>query len=118
MEYLRLGRTGTLFRAKDDIIWALNIIIGHYPRSSPHILSIGSNKHFELSAKRTPLNLGLLAVRGLFVSTYAVRCGLLVNVHTTYTVWYQEGPFSQLMVAYLNDHGSDIQKLEAFLKSL
>jgi hypothetical protein len=49
MDYLTSSYASTLFGSKDKIIQALNIVMGHYPKSASNIFSVGANKHFELA---------------------------------------------------------------------
>ena len=67
-------QSSQLFSSKDEIIQALNILVGHHPKAATAIALIGANKHFELAGAGTEtfrLGAGLIALRGFFVSVRA-----------------------------------------------
>lgn len=103
-----------------DIVQALNMIVGHHPTCSSSIISVGSNKYFEINSDRMPIESGLEVVRGLSFSVGFVGTPprLLVNVHTTHRVFYQQRTLSWLMQEYLKTNGLQWAQLEILLKSI
>jgi eukaryotic translation initiation factor 2C len=119
VDYLTSTRAGSLFKSKDEIIQALNIIVGHYPKTDPNIFSVGANKHFELapaSSETMSLGAGLHAIRGFFISVRAATSRILVNVQVKHAACYNQGPLSRSMSAYLEQNNQSMVKLKNFLK--
>jgi eukaryotic translation initiation factor 2C len=120
-DYLTSTQAGALFGSKEEIIQALNIVVGHHPKASSAIASVGANKHFRLDAapsERFNLGAGLLAIRGLFVSVRAATARILVNVQVKHGAFYDDGPVEGLMSAYMRENGPSKVKLGNFLKRL
>jgi len=120
-KYLASPKVGKLFEDKEEIIQALNILVGHHPKSSSQIASIGANKHFRLDAASTEkfdLGAGLTAIRGFFVSVRAATTRILVNVQVKNGAFYEDGPLDVLMYAFMQTNGPDRVKLWNFAKKL
>ena len=121
MDYLTSSHAGALFGSKEELIQALNIVIGHHPKSASNVFSVGANKHFDIPTagiESASLGAGLSVVRGFFVSVRAATSRLLVNVQVKHTACYNEGPLDRLMSMYLEDHGRNMVNLGKFLKRL
>lgn len=105
---------------KADIVQALNLIIGHHPKCCSSIISVGSNKYFEIDSDRMPIGSGLEVVRGLMFSVAIVGTPprLLVNVRTIHRVFYQRRTLSSFMLEYLKEHGPRWAQLEVLLRSI
>jgi eukaryotic translation initiation factor 2C len=119
VKYLTSTNAGQLFGSKDEIIQALNILIGHHPKMASTIASIGSNKHFQLAtptAEAYSLGAGLVALRGFFVSVRAATARILVNVQVKHGVFLEAGPLEQLMISFAEQNGPSKVKLDGFLK--
>ncbi|EXJ91779.1 hypothetical protein A1O3_00329 [Capronia epimyces CBS 606.96] len=74
LDELTSTRASALLGSKEEIIQALNIVVGHHPKAASHIASIGSNRHYGLNAAasdRATLGAGLAAIRGFFISVRA-----------------------------------------------
>jgi len=120
-DYLTSTQAGALFGSKEEIIQALNIMVGYHPKASSAIASVGANKHFRLDAaasERFNLGAGLLAIRGFFVSVRAATARILVNVQVKHGAFYDDGPLEGLMSAYMRENGPSKVKLGNFLKRL
>ena len=121
MDYLTSSHSGALFGSKDEIIQALNIVVGNHPKAVSYIASVGANKHFHLAAatsERFDLGAGLLALRGFFVSVRAATARILVNVQVKHAAFYDDGPLDRLMLTYIRTNGPSTVKLGNFLKKL
>lgn len=121
MDYLTSTQASALPGAKEDIIQALNIIVGHNPKASPNIASIGANKHFDCSpafAEGFSLGAGLSALRGYFVSVRAATSRLLVNVQVKHGAFYNEGPLDKLIQVYLLENNQSKARLAKFVQRL
>ncbi len=116
VDYLTSTRASALFGSKDEIIQALNIVVGHHPKTASNIVSVGANKHFPLDLERMSLGAGLQAMRGFFVSVRAVTSRILVNVQVKHAACYNEGPLTRSMSAYLDQNIQNKFKLQTFLK--
>jgi hypothetical protein len=121
IDYLTSTQAGALFGSKEEIIQALNIVVGYHPKASSAIASVGANKHFRLDAaasERFNLGAGLLAIRGFFVSVRAATARVLVNVQVKHGAFYNDGPLEGLMFAYMGENGPSKVKLGNFLRRL
>lgn len=120
-DYLSSPHVSQLFGAKEEIIQALNILLGHHPKNAPQIASVGANRHFRLDAASTEkldLGAGLTALRGFFVSVRAATARILVNVQVKHGAFYEDGPLVTLMGAFMQQNGPDRSKLWNFVKKL
>jgi eukaryotic translation initiation factor 2C len=118
VNYLTSSQAGAILNQKEQIIQALNIVIGHYPKAAANTTSIGANKHANKDAgpgERTNLGGGLEAIRGFFVSVRAATARILLNVQVKNLAFYQAGPLEALMFAY--GLGSKL-RLANFLKKV
>jgi eukaryotic translation initiation factor 2C len=119
LSYLTSTNPGRGFGSKDELIQALNILVGHHPKVANTIASIGSNKHYQLAspaAETYSLGAGLVALRGFFVSVRAATARILVNVQVKHGAFLQAGPLEQLMYAFSEENGPSKVKLDGFLK--
>jgi hypothetical protein len=108
-----------MFKSKEEIIQALNIVVGHCPKAASNIFSIGANKHFQVASDGSDsmsLGGGLQAIRGFFVSVRAATARILLNVQVKHTACYDEGPLAQLIPAYTQENGPNMVRLGNFLK--
>ncbi|GAD99066.1 RNA interference and gene silencing protein [Paecilomyces variotii No. 5] len=120
IDYLSSSNVGTILNSKEEIIQALNIVLGHTVRASPDVTSIGSSKHYPLAnttSERFDLGTGLIAVRGFLMSVRAATSKLLVNVQVKHAAFYQEGPLEQLMQTYMHANPGKVM-LAGFVKKL
>ena len=120
-DYLTSTNASALFGSKEEIIQALNIVVGHHPKTASNICSVGANKHFDISTagvESMSLGAGLKAIRGFFISVRAATSRLLVNVQVKHTACYNEGPLDRLIPTYLGETGRNMVKLGNFLKKL
>lgn len=103
---------------REEIVQALNLIVGHHARSDSSIFCVGSNRYFETHSDHAPIGSGLEVARGLILSVGVMGAPprLLVNIHTTHSVFYQGGPLSLLMLAYIKDYGRNWTQLELMLR--
>ena len=121
MDYSMSTQASALLESKEQMVQALNIVVGHHPKTSLGVLSVGANKHFDVSTagvESMSLGAGLNAVRGFFVSVRAATARLLVNVQVKHTACYDEGPLGQLILIYLQESGRNMVKLANFLTKL
>jgi eukaryotic translation initiation factor 2C len=121
INHLTSTQAGLMFGSKDEIIQALNIVVGHHPKSEPSIASIGANRHFDLNPgpqDRMSLGSGLQVIRGFFMSVRAVTARILVNVQVKNMAFYDEGPLDKLMRAFMQGNGPNKVNLLKFVKRL
>ncbi|KAK5630233.1 hypothetical protein RRF57_005948 [Xylaria bambusicola] len=121
LNHLTSTQTGFMFDSKDEIIRALNIVLGHYPMADPSVTTIATSRHFSLSTTaqdRMSLGAGLQVVRGFFMSVRAATARILVNVQVKNMAFYDEGPLDKIMMAHLAAHGQDTFQLLKFVKRL
>lgn len=121
VDYLTSTQASAMFGSKDEVIQALNIVLGQYPKTSDTIFSVGANKHWQMSpaaSEISSLGAGLQAIRGFFVSVRAATSCLLVNVNVKHVACYDSGPLKQVINAFLRENGNNYNKLESFLKKV
>ena len=122
LNYLTSTNAGAILESKDEVIQALNIVVGNYPKSNPGILSVGANRHYPFEGglcEKRPLGVGLEAMRGFFVSVRAATARLLVNVQVKHTACYEPVRLDVLMRSFCNVHGfNNLFELERFIKLL
>ncbi|KAH0828488.1 hypothetical protein AYO21_07723 [Fonsecaea monophora] len=121
LTYLISTNPNEVCTSKDRTIQALNIIMGHNPRSSSRVASIGSNKHYPrrpLEADRSSLGAGLTVIRGFFVSVRPATGRILVNVQVKCSPFYNHGPLVNLIQDFRASRDPKKQELHRFLKGL
>lgn len=121
LDYLTSSNASAMFESKAEVLQAMNIVMGHHPKTDMAVASVGANKHFALHsdvAERYDLGAGLEVLRGFFVSVRAATARILLNVQVKYAACYQEGPLANVTNEYQRGNNRNIYKLEAFLKRL
>ncbi|KAI1122114.1 RNA interference and gene silencing protein [Nemania abortiva] len=121
INHLTSTQAGLMFGSKDEIIQALNIVLGHYPKAEPAVTTIAANRHFSMNPTpydRMSLGAGLQVIRGFFMSVRAATARILVNVQVKNMAFYDEGPLDRIMMAYMSDNGSNKMGLLRFVKGL
>lgn len=117
IDYLTSSNASAVFASKSEILQALNIVVGEYPKSRSDIASIGANKHFPLNPgpnDRFSLGEGLEVIRGYFVSVRAATARLLVSVQVKNVAVYEYGSLPSL----IGKNPTSKYNLEKFLKTL
>ncbi|KAI9773827.1 MAG: hypothetical protein M1840_006052 [Geoglossum simile] len=121
MDYLTSTKVSSVYGGKEEIIQSLNIILGHHPKKSSGILSVGSNRHYSLdrsSSERYGLGVGLEAIRGYFVSARVAAARVLVNVQVNHVACFESHTLDRLMANYLATNIHEPRKLENLEKYL
>ncbi len=121
INHLTSTQAGLMFGSKDEIIQALNIVLGHHPKAEPAVATIAANRHFSMNATaqdRMSLGAGLQVIRGFFMSVRAATARILVNVQVKNMAFYDEGPLDKIMMAYMSVNGPNKIGLLKFVKRL
>jgi hypothetical protein len=121
MDYLTSAHASQLFGSKEEIIQALNIVVGHHPKDAAHIATVGANKHIELdsaSREKFDLGAGLTALRGFFVSVRAATARILVNVQIKHAAFFDDALLVDLMKAFMQENGPNRVHLGKFVKGV
>jgi eukaryotic translation initiation factor 2C len=122
LEHIGSTQANTNFRPERQlqIVQALNVLLAHYPQSSPTMTTIASNKHFSFGVRHVEFDLGagLSALRGYFRSVRLGTARMLVNVNVSHAVFYKPGPLVDLINAFANAYGRNVYQLEKFLKKV
>lgn len=84
-----------------DVIDAIGIVLGHYPRAHDGTASLGSSRHFPLSSTSETKALEWPdfndIIRGYFQSVRPATGRLLLNSNVSHGVFRFSGPITQLM---------------------
>lgn len=118
VNYLTSTNAGAMLESKSEIVAALNMIMGHHPKTDDQVVSVGANKHYSLrqdTMESFNLGGGLSVLRGFFVSVRAATARVLLNVQVKYLACYNEGPLANVIQGY---NSRSTHRLEKFLKSL
>ncbi|KAJ5638279.1 hypothetical protein N7490_008158 [Penicillium lividum] len=121
VNYLTSSSVTTPLMHQEQIIGAMNIIIGHQPKTDRSVVTLSGNKHFSLNpaiSERMSLGGGLEALRGYFVSVRAATARVLLNVQVKYLACYQEGPLPMVIGEFLRTNSRNTYRLESFLKRM
>ncbi|KAI1940571.1 hypothetical protein LOZ66_002167 [Ophidiomyces ophidiicola] len=108
ISYLRSASAGDICDNKEEIIQAMNIIVGHHPKTDPGIVNLGANRHYPADARMEKYSLqsGLEALRGYFVSVRPATGHLLVNVQVKHVACFASGPLPALFKSLRASRGS------------
>ncbi|KAJ6172607.1 Qde2 [Penicillium chermesinum] len=105
---------------KEELVQALNLIMGHRPKTDRSVINIGGNKHYSVkpeAIENFSLGGGLEAIRGFFVSARAAAARVVLNVQVKYAATYQAGRLAGLIEAFWQGEPSrNLFRLEKFLK--
>ncbi|KAI1273975.1 putative RNA interference and gene silencing protein [Xylaria sp. FL0933] len=123
INHLTSTQAGLMFGSKDEIIQALDIILGHYPKAESSVATIAARRHFSMNATpaaqdRTSLGAGLQVIRGFFMSVRAVTARILLNVQVKNIVFYEDKPLDKVMISYMSENGQNRLGLLKFVKKL
>lgn len=105
INHLASTNAGDMLATKPELIAALNIIMGHHPKTSTDVVSVGANKHFGISNQlmdRQDLSGGLEVLRGFFISVRAATARVLLNVQVKYVACYKAGTLAQTIEDFKN----------------
>ncbi|PWY68874.1 RNA interference and gene silencing protein [Aspergillus eucalypticola CBS 122712] len=98
-------------------IHALNIILGHQPKFSPHIRSAGTGTYLNLDS-RMSLGSGLHILRGLFIVAREAQGRLFVNAAPKIAICYDDCPLDKIILMHMRQSGPDMNKVAALLRNL
>ncbi|KAL5001644.1 ribonuclease H-like domain-containing protein [Aspergillus recurvatus] len=120
LNYLTSSNAANMLHEKAEILQALNIVLGHHPKSTGSVASAGANTHYAIQdvVEKFNLGAGLEALRGYFVSVRAATARLLVNVQIKYVACYQDGPLYQVIREFQYANGRSVYTLKRFLDRL
>lgn len=124
LEFLTSTDASSMYNDLQPMLQALNIVLNHQAKALPSaasastsaLVSIGSNKTFDLRARSQPLGGGLAALRGFYASVRAASARLLVNVNVSHAAFYEASSLAYTMAEVLRRHGP--RRLEAFVARL
>ncbi|PGH08751.1 hypothetical protein AJ80_07789 [Polytolypa hystricis UAMH7299] len=118
LKYLSSPSLDRSFANKEEAIQALNIVLGHGPKSNKALMSVGANKHYELGANDSMKGIapGLDFLKGLFISVRAASSRLLLNVQVKNAACYGEDLVA--MMRWFAQKRAQPRKIESFIKRL
>lgn len=120
LDYVTSMRTAELFSSRTELLQALNLVIGHYPKSTAGVVSTKTNAHYDTRPTTVGFDLGasLQAVRGFFSSVRLATARVLVNVQVKNAAFYTAGPLDGIMLAFMRENGTDRIELQKFVARL
>ncbi|KAJ5471191.1 hypothetical protein N7530_008548 [Penicillium desertorum] len=122
INYLTSTNAGSMLSSKPEIIHALNVILGHHPKTERSVASIGGNRYYsrrEGIMESASLEGGLEVLRGFFISVRAATARILLNVQVKYMACYKSGPLEYVIQEWkVNNLRASSCTMEAFLKRM
>ena len=121
IDHLTSSQAGSILGSKEEIIQALNIVMGHHPKALGTIASLARNRHFSMNPSAqdaASLGGGLQVIRGFFMSVRAATSRLLINVQAKHLAFFEDGPLDKIMHAYMSQNGPNKINLLRFVKKL
>jgi hypothetical protein len=122
INYLTSTNAGGMLSSKPEIVQALNVILGHHPKTERSVASIGGNRHYSLQEgmmEKASLEGGLEVLRGFFVSVRAATARVLLNVQVKYLACYKSGPLEWTLKEWMaSNPKQSLYRLEAFVKRM
>ncbi|KAL1959673.1 hypothetical protein VTO42DRAFT_1259 [Malbranchea cinnamomea] len=114
LEYLSFQGSNLTIENKDAILQALNIVLGHHPKSQPEVVTVGANRHYYTKTdERFDLKWGLEALKGYFMSVRPATGRLLLNVQVKHAAFYKPGRLEDAVTAFGT---TNLNLLNRFLK--
>ena len=111
----------SLFGAKQELIQALSLVVGHLPKSQVNIFTVKKNRHTSLKAGATDgasLGAGLEVLRAFVFSVRAATERVLVNVQLKNLPFYEPRNLEQVARSFIKYNGRSRVALATFLKRL
>ncbi|CAI7623765.1 unnamed protein product [Penicillium palitans] len=122
INYLTSTNAGSMLSSKPEIVQALNVILGHHPKTERSVASIGGNRHYSFQEglkESASLEGGLEVLRGFFVSVRAATARVLLNVQVKYLACYKSGPLEYVIQEWkTSNFRASSYRMEAFLKRM
>ncbi|KAJ5560594.1 hypothetical protein N7513_002993 [Penicillium frequentans] len=121
INYLSSSNIDGSLMQQEQLLAAMNIIMGHQPKTDRSVVTLSGNKHYSFdaaTAERMSLGGGLEALRGFFISVRAATARVLLNVQVKYLACYREGPLPMVLGDYMRTNSRNPYRLESFLKRM
>ena len=121
LNYTTTVDVSSLFGAKQELIQALNLLVGHRPKSDANTFTVGKNRYVSSTTgatDRASLEAGLEVLRAFVFSVRAATECLLVNVQVKNLPFYDPGPLEQVARPFVSHNGSSRYALATFLNRL
>ena len=108
---------------KEPMLQALNILFGHYAKSTPTTTMVGGNRAFTSSSDTETQSLGpvIEAVRGYSLSVRLCSSSSMVNVNVSHSAFYKGMPLTHFMEKLPAKWGRDYldyPELETLLRGI
>ena len=124
--FLTSTESGAQYDLKEPMLQALNILFGHYAKSTPTTTMVGGNRAFanDQDDDRGFLGPIIEAVRGYFLSVRLCSSSSMVNVNVSHSAFYKAIPLIDFMEnspARYGKYGKDYldyPKLETLVKGI
>ena len=113
--------SGAQYNLKEPMLQALNILFGHYAKSTPTTTVVGGNRAFTSDAEKEPLDAGVEALRGYFLSVRLCSSSSMVNVNVSHSAFYETLPLKDFMwkvLLKLGDLDDAYYRLEKFVRGI
>ncbi|KAL4888335.1 RNA interference and gene silencing protein [Aspergillus ambiguus] len=106
------------FSRTREYIHAFNIILSHFPKFSPDILSLPQSTHYPLRTGSTRLGTGFQLLRGLFFTVREAQNRILCNVRVKHTLGSERTSLALIMKMFMHKNGPKIAELETLVRGL
>ena len=122
-EFFTLPKSDARYENKEPMVQALNILFGHYAKSTPTTTMVGGNRAFtrDKFTEKEPLGAGVEAVRGYFLSVRLCSSSSMVNVNVSHSAFYETIPLADFMrklLSKLGDSDDAYYRLENLVRGL
>ena len=121
--FLTSTESGAHYNLKEPMLQALNILFGHYAKSTSTITMVGGNRAFtsDKSTEKTSLGVGVEAVRGYFLSVRLCSSSSMVNVNVSHSAFYETIPLEEFLwkvLSKIGDSDDAYYRLETFVRGI
>ena len=122
-DFLTSTESGAQYDLKESMLQALNILFGHYAKSTPTTTMVGGNRAFPSDQDNDGGSLSPIvkAVRGYFLSVRLCSFSSMVNVNVSHSAFYKGMSLINFMEnspAKYGKYDLDYRRLEILLKGI
>lgn len=111
-DYITSQQLTKSYPQKSQMLQSLNVFLNDFPKSTPSLITLGSNKTF-VQTNKIDLGVGLQGLRGFFASVRLGTNRVLVNVNITHSAFFAKIALVDLMKLFKKRFGETHTKTSA-----